>query len=167
VDSRLGEGSVFELRLCAATGTPAIPGHTAERPAAPTESVTRPSQHTVLYIEDNPVNALIIGELMARRSDLALHVAADGASGVSQARTLQPDLILLDMQLPDFDGYEVLRRLRDQPQTAAIPCIALSANAMPDDIERALRSGVSDYWTKPLDFKAFMASLDTLFGKSP
>jgi len=167
VDSRLGEGSVFELRLSAATGTPATPGHTAERPAAPTESVTRPSQHTVLYIEDNPVNALIIGELMARRSDLALHVAADGASGVSQARTLQPDLILLDMQLPDFDGYEVLRRLRDQPQTAAIPCIALSANAMPDDIERALRSGVSDYWTKPLDFKAFMASLDTLFGKSP
>ena len=121
----------------------------------------------MLYIEDNPVNALIIGELMARRNDLVLHVATDGASGVGQARTLRPDLILLDMQLPDFDGYEVLRRLREQPATAGIPCIALSANAMPDDIARALQAGVSDYWTKPLDFKAFMASLDTLFGKAP
>ena len=85
---------------------------------------------------------------------------------MAQARALRPDLILLDMQLPDFDGYEVLRRLRNEPLTAAIPCIALSANAMPADIERALRAGVSDYWTKPLDFKAFMASLDSLFGKS-
>ena len=78
-----------------------------------------------------------------------------------------PDLMLLDMQLPDIDGLEVLQRLRAGPETAAIPVIALSANAMPEDIERALRAGVSDYWTKPLDFKAFMESLDALFGKAP
>jgi CheY-like chemotaxis protein len=120
----------------------------------------------VLYIEDNPVNALIIGELMARRSDLALHVAVDGASGLAQAAALRPELILLDMQLPDMDGFEVLQRLRQQPATAAIPCIALSANAMPENIDRALAAGMSDYWTKPLDFRAFMASLDTLFGKA-
>jgi CheY-like chemotaxis protein len=95
-----------------------------------------------------------------------LHVAPDGASGVARARELRPDLVLLDMQLPDFDGYEVLRRLRADPATAAIPCIALSANAMPEDIERALRAGVADYWTKPLDVRAFMASLEAMFGRA-
>ena len=124
-------------------------------------------RRTVLYIEDNPVNALILSELMARRRDLSLHLAVDGASGVSRARALRPDLILLDMQLPDFDGYEVLRRLRLEPLTAGIPCIALSANAMPEDIQRARRAGVADYWTKPLDFGAFLASLDLLFGQAP
>lgn len=119
----------------------------------------------VLYIEDNPVNALIIGELVARRGDLVLHIAVNGASGVQEAQLRQPDLILLDMQLPDFDGYEVLRQLRADPRTGAIPCIALSANAMPQDIERALSAGMSDYWTKPLDFKAFMVALEALFGK--
>ena len=121
----------------------------------------------MLYIEDNPVNALIVSELAARRSDIALHIAVDGARGVQQAQALLPDLILLDMQLPDFDGFEVLRRLQASPQTARIPCIALSANAMPADIERTLKAGVADYWTKPLDFRAFMDSLDRLFGKTP
>ena len=126
-----------------------------------------PPRGTVLYIEDNPVNALIIVELIARRRDLILHVAEDGASGVAKAQSLVPDLILLDMQLPDFDGHEVLRRLRADPATARIPVIALSANAMPADIERALRAGMTDYWTKPLDFSAFMASIDALFGPPP
>jgi hypothetical protein len=86
---------------------------------------------------------------------------------VAQARSLKPELVLLDMQLPDIDGLEVLKRLRAHPETAAIPVIALSANAMPEDINRALAAGCSDYWTKPLDFRAFMAGLDTLFGKAP
>jgi PAS domain S-box-containing protein len=167
VESREGEGSLFELRL-RSTQAPLPTPPAAPEPLAPASSPkAAPRQRTVLYIEDNPVNALIIGELIARRTDLVLLVATDGASGVSQATAQRPDLILLDMQLPDFDGYEVLRRLRLQSQTAAIPCIALSANAMPEDIERALRAGVSDYWTKPLDFKAFMESLDALFGKAP
>ena len=80
---------------------------------------------------------------------------------------MKPDLILLDMQLPDIDGHEVLRRLRAHPPTAHIPVIALSANAMPEDIERALQAGMSDYWTKPLDFRAFMASIEGLFGPAP
>jgi CheY-like chemotaxis protein len=66
------------------------------------------------------------------------------------------------MQLPDFDGFEVLRRLRAQPETAAIPCIVLSANAMPDDVSRALAAGFAAYWTKPIDFGVFLRSLDTL-----
>ena len=121
----------------------------------------------ILYIEDNPVNALIVSQLLQRRGDLALTVAEDGARGVALAAKLQPDLILLDMQLPDFDGIEVMRRLRADAATARIPCIALSANAMPEDIDAALRAGAADYWTKPLEFKAFMTSIDGLFGKIP
>jgi CheY-like chemotaxis protein len=83
---------------------------------------------------------------------------------VQQAMASRPDLVLVDMQLPDFDGHEVLRRLRAEPSTAAIPCISVSANAMPEDIDRALRAGFADYWTKPLDFRQFMHSLDALFG---
>jgi CheY-like chemotaxis protein len=71
--------------------------------------------------------------------------------------------VLIDMQLPDFDGFEVLRRLRAHRTTAAIPCVALSANAMPEDIERARAAGFTDYWTKPIDFRAFMAALESLF----
>jgi CheY-like chemotaxis protein len=171
VDSQPGVGSVFELRL--ADGSAQPPEAPAE-PAAPVSSRPIPLassaqalRGTLLYVEDNPVNALIISELVARRTDLELHVAVDGTNGVRKALELRPDLILLDMQLPDFDGHEVLRRLRADPITAKIPVIALSANAMPEDIDRALRAGMSDYWTKPLDFRAFMASIDALFGPGP
>jgi CheY-like chemotaxis protein len=68
------------------------------------------------------------------------------------------------MQLPDVDGHAVLRRLRADPSTASIRCIALSANAMPEDIRHALAQGFDDYWTKPLDFKRFMAAIDAHFG---
>jgi CheY-like chemotaxis protein len=74
------------------------------------------------------------------------------------------DLILVDMQLPDIDGHEVLRQLRADADTRAIPCISVSANAMPEDIRRALQAGFADYWTKPLDFGLFMQSLDAMFG---
>lgn len=104
---------------------------------------------------------------MARRGDLQLHIAEDGESGVRRALELQPDLVLLDMQLPDIDGHEVLRRLRAHASLAQVPVVALSANAMPEEVDRALRAGMSDYWTKPLNFTAFMASLEALFGPAP
>ena len=119
----------------------------------------------LLYIEDNEVNLLIVSELMRQRADLQFLSAVDGASGLAVAREQQPVLILLDMQLPDMDGHEVLRRLRADPATAAIRCIALSANAMPEDIRRALADGFDDYWTKPLDLQAFLRSIDALFGR--
>jgi hypothetical protein len=176
VESHAGQGSVFEVRLAAAVAprveaSAPLPAGRDARPTLPVNGSRTPSpsapRHRLLYIEDNPINAMIIGELVARRSDLRLDVAVDGASGVAQAAALRPDLILLDMQLPDIDGFEVLRRLRQASTTAAIPCIALSANAMPEDIQRALQAGMSDYWTKPLDFKAFMASIEALFGPAP
>jgi PAS domain S-box-containing protein len=173
-DSTAGEGSVFELRLvqaCAearagALGEAGVPAPALAAAAEPGPAAV-PRRATLLYVEDNPVNALIIGELLQRRPDLQLHVAADGASGVQRAMALRPDLVLLDMQLPDMDGLEVMRRLRAEPALAQVPVIALSANAMPEDIEQALRAGMSDYWTKPLDFAAFLAAMDTLFGPAP
>jgi hypothetical protein len=173
VRSRLGEGSVFTLTLpraaapdADATGAPAgasppMLGNGSAVTGAPAPGARR----RVLYIEDNPVNALIIRELVARRGDLELEVAPDGLAGVARALEQRPGLVLLDMQLPDIDGLEVLRRLRAEPATATIPVVALSANAMPEDIERALSAGCAGYWTKPLDFGAFMAGLDALLGK--
>ena len=156
VSSTPGVGSRFEVLLVDTEPDPPSP--------SPPAAVGAGARATLLYVEDNAVNALIVEELVARRPDLRLHIAADGNAGLAQARALRPDLILLDMQLPDMDGFEVLRRLRADPLTAAIPCIALSANAMPEDIHRALAAGVQDYWTKPLDFDAFMAALARLFG---
>jgi hypothetical protein len=165
----VGEGSVFVVRLPAAVdaGDSAAMAAPAAATPAPAPSplaaghACRPGR--LLYIEDNPVNVLLVRELIALRPALTLQVAIDGASGVELARTLLPDLVLVDMQLPDFDGHEVLRRLRADPATAALPCVALSANAMPDDIERALHAGFADYWTKPLDLKGFMDALDARF----
>ena len=186
VESRVGVGSVFRVRLPAAPGTapdfagavagavatPAAATPAVAAPAAAVPPATSPGPLTpqsegrrgcVLYVEDNPVNVLLVRELLALRPQLTLEVAADGENGVAMARALQPDLVLVDMQLPDFDGHEVLRRLRADPVTAALPCVALSANAMPDDIARAMEAGFVDYWTKPLDLKAFMAAIDARF----
>jgi len=75
--------------------------------------------------------------------------------------------VLVDMQLPDFDGFEVLRRLRADPRTAALRCVALSASALPEDIARAQATGFADYWTKPIHFGRFLASLDAIFEADP
>ena len=169
VESVLGRGTRIELRLREGSDLAVDPSERASPQdmalAATAGRVGRGG--TVLYIEDNPVNTLIVSELLAQRGDLDVHAAETGEGGVALARELRPHLILLDMQLPDIDGLEVFRRLRADPVTARIPCIALSANAMPDDIERALRMGFADYWTKPLDFRRFTASMEALFGPPP
>lgn len=124
-------------------------------------------RRTLLYIEDNSVNAMIVSELVARRGDLDVAIAETGQAGLEQAARLQPSLVLLDMQLPDMDGSEVFRRLRADGRTSHLPCIALSANAMQSDIDAALAAGMTAYWTKPLDFRAFAQSLESLFGPAP
>jgi CheY-like chemotaxis protein len=115
---------------------------------------------SVLYVEDNPVNALVMRELVAMRPNVVLRIVGDGVGGVAAALRDRPDLVLVDMQLPDIDGYEVLRRLREQGSKARL--VALSANAMPDAVARARASGFDDYWTKPIDFSQFLDGLDRL-----
>ena len=133
-------------------------------PDAPALAAAAPRRHRLLYIEDNAVNRTIVEQLIERRGGIVLDCAADGESGVRAAQADPPELALIDMQLPDFDGLEVLRRLRADARTAALPCIAVSANAMPQDVERALAAGFAEYWTKPLDLRAFLQALDALFG---
>jgi len=148
VRSTRGVGSTFEVRLDAAaeSGPLALPAR------------------RLLYIEDNAVNVMIVAELVRRRPGIVFDSTPDGASGVARAAQTLPGLVLVDMQLPDFDGLEVLRRLRAEPATADLRIVALSANAIPADIQRALDAGFDDYWTKPLDFKVFNAALDQVFG---
>ncbi len=165
VHSRPGEGSCFELRLRDGRGMP-LPAQQpaqAHMMALAAIAAGRPLSGRILYVEDNPVNAMILQQLVAHRGELSLRTAENGADGLSMARAWRPDLVLLDMQLPDIDGMEIFRRLRADPLCAEIPCIALSANAMPGDIQAALNAGFVDYWTKPLDFALFHAAVDTLF----
>ncbi len=148
VTSAPGRGSAFEFSLGAAADTGPL--------ALPTRRL--------LYVEDNEVNVLIVSELVRRHGDIEFVSVPDGASGVARAAQLLPGLTLVDMQLPDIDGLEVLARLRADPQTADLKVVALSANAIPADIQRALDAGFDDYWTKPLDFAIFNAALDRVFG---
>ncbi len=148
VHSARGVGSVFEVVLDT---------------AADSGPLALPSRR-LLYIEDNPVNVMIVSELVRRRRGIEFDSVPDGASGVARAAQTLPGLTLVDMQLPDIDGLEVLARLRADPATAALRVIALSANAIPADIQRALDAGFDDYWTKPLDFRVFNATLDEVFG---
>jgi PAS domain S-box-containing protein len=162
VRSQPGLGSTFSIHLPRARGAPA--GSVAGVATPPPLRVPPLRRHgSLLYIEDNPVNVLLVEELVRMRPGITLASAATGRAGVAQAASLTPDLILVDIQLPDIDGFEVLRHLRQQEGTAHIPCIALSANAMPDDIARARAAGFVDYWTKPIAFAEFLAALDRRF----
>jgi len=116
----------------------------------------------VLYIEDNPVNQLLVEQLLARWSAVRLVQAEDGTNGIELARSLRPDLVLLDMQLPDMDGFAVLDALRADPATRDLRVIALSASAMPELVAQAFAHGAADYWTKPLDFDRFLADMQGL-----
>ena len=169
VTSKRGEGTQFEVSL--ATATDGLAAAEAAEPAdsslAPWSEPRRERAGQILYIEDNQVNVLLVEELVKTVSGLAITSEGTGRAGVARAKALCPDLVLIDLQLPDFDGFEVLRRLRADPGTAAIPCIALSANAMPEDIERGLAAGFADYWTKPIDFSAFLMALKKRFPTSP
>lgn len=168
VASRVGEGSTFSFTLPAAAAmpAPAPPPAPAPRPAtaAAGAAARAPGQapRRVLYIEDNAVNALLVRELLAGHDWVQLEIAADGTSGLQQARAQPPDLVLLDMQLPDMSGLAVLAALQGDPVTARVPCVALSANAMPDDIQAARAAGVVDYWTKPIAFPEFLGKLAAL-----
>jgi CheY-like chemotaxis protein len=117
-------------------------------------------QHTLLYVEDNPANLKLVEQIIARHPDLRLLSATNGDSGIEIARTLLPDVILMDINLPGISGVEALQILRADPATAHIPVIAVSANAMPRDIERGMGAGFFRYLTKPIKVNEFMDAVD-------
>lgn len=159
-ESTVGAGSHFwiDLNMAAAPLVVALnsePVH-AVRARIPADAPVR----TLLYVEDNPANLELVEQLLSRRPDLRLLGAPDGNLGIESARASQPDVILMDINLPGISGLEAMKILRADPATAHIPVIALSANAVPRDIERALEAGFFNYLTKPIRVNQFMDVLD-------
>jgi len=132
------------------------------RREAPPASAPKAGALQVLCVEDNPVNLQLVRELLAMRPAVRLRTAEDGASGLAAAQAEPPDLLLLDVQLPDINGLDVMRRLRAQPALDQCRIVALSADAMPEHIAAALAAGFDDYWTKPIQFDRFLAGIDEL-----
>lgn len=165
VESTAGEGSTFWVQVPllpdeetadspsgeSALVHPAEPGHASE---------TR--QRDILYIEDNPANMRLVESILARRQDIRLLTAYKPSEGLELARAHQPALVLLDISLPEMDGYEVLRRLRADVLTRDIPVVAVSANAMPSDLDRGKAAGFQDYLTKPLEVDELLRVVDGL-----
>ena len=116
----------------------------------------------VLYIEDDPVNFTLVERILEFRPALKLMHARSGESGVELAVAHQPKLVLLDLNLPDMHGSEVLRQLQDEPATANVPVVVLSADATPSQIERLLTAGARNYLTKPFDIDPFLAVVDEM-----
>ncbi len=158
VDSVVGKGSVFWIELNVTTEPPALPFASGD--TAPAAENADPQTHTLLYVEDNPANLMLVQDLIARRPDMRLLTARDGVSGIETALAARPDLILMDLNLPGISGIDALRVLAQHPATAHIPIIALSANAMPRDIEKGLEAGFFRYLTKPIKVNEFMSTLD-------
>jgi PAS domain S-box-containing protein len=159
VESTVGTGSVFWFELNSASVPPELD---MEQPAAIAQAQVRNGapQRTLLYVEDNPANLKLVEQLIARRPDMRLLTATNGSLGVQLARANHPDLILMDINLPGISGIEALKILREDAGTAHIPVVALSANAMPRDIEKGLQAGFFQYLTKPIKIQEFMDTLD-------
>ncbi|MBK9797682.1 MAG: PAS domain S-box protein [Holophagaceae bacterium] len=160
VDSTVGGGSEFWFDLNVATA-PALIGPDNRylgEPEAPAPKV--PLVRTVLYIEDNPANMELVEQLIGRRPDLFMLGAGDAALGLVLARNREPDVILMDINLPGLSGIEALKLLREDPATEHIPVIAISANAMMGDVKKGLEAGFFRYLTKPINVVEFMETID-------
>jgi len=160
VESTVGAGSLFwcELDRAAAPALAAPATGTVAYLARALPAGGR--RRTVLYIEDNPANMMLVEELIAQRPDLALLTAITGILGIGLARAALPDVILMDINLPGLSGADALQVLREDPLTAHIPVVALSANAMVRDIKLGMEAGFFRYLTKPIKVREFMETLD-------
>ena len=170
VESTSGQGSVFWVEF------PLVVSPVEESPRddpgapSPAHADASPRPATVLYVEDNLSNIELIQRLLTHRPGVNLLPAMQGRLGLDLARRHRPDLILLDLHLPDIPGDEVLRRLREVPETRHIPVIMISADANPGQIQRLVAAGAWRYLTKPLDVKQFLSLLDDALpgsGSSP
>jgi PAS domain S-box-containing protein len=162
VDSVVGAGTVFWVEFAASVPPSLALDNIDEDALERRQDLSREpgDQPTMLYVEDNPANLALVEQLIARRGDLKLLTAIDAPLGIELARAYLPDVILMDINLPGISGYGALKLLRDDPATAHIPVLALSANAMPRDIEKGLEAGFFRYLTKPIRVHEFMNALD-------
>jgi len=160
VESTVGTGSVFWVDLVRAA-EPTLAANSGEALIHhPAPAIPDPAQRSVLCVEDNPANLRLIEQLVARRPHMRLLSASEATVGIQLARAHQPEVILMDINLPGISGIRALALLREDPLTQNIPVIAISANAMPRDIRKGLDAGFFRYLTKPIKVHEFMQALD-------
>jgi PAS domain S-box-containing protein len=159
-ESTVGTGSVFWIELNLTAERQQTVGAAIAAAAAHAHVESDAPPRTLLYVEDNPANLMLVEDLIARRPDIRLLSARDGNRGVEIARECRPDVILMDINLPGISGIKALKILAEEPTTAHIPVVALSANAIPRDIEKGLEAGFFRYLTKPIKVNEFMVTLD-------
>ncbi len=161
VESHAGIGSIFSVELTLASPPVLLEDHETQiQTSALMVSRELTSKRTVLYVEDNPANMILVEQLISRRDDLSLITAIDAHLGIKLAQAQLPDVILMDINLPGLSGFGALKILHDDALTAHIPVMALSSNAMPNDIEMGLQAGFFRYLTKPIHVVKFMEALD-------
>jgi PAS domain S-box-containing protein len=160
VESSVGVGSLFWVEL-KTSGLPelAIDSMTAVQDQAPVHTLSA-QQRTLLYVEDNPGNLLLVEQLIEQHNDWKLVKAINGCEGIQLARDYLPDVILMDINLPDISGFDALKILREDPITAHIPVWALTANTFPHEMAKGLEAGFFRYLTKPINVTEFMEALD-------
>jgi signal transduction histidine kinase/ActR/RegA family two-component response regulator len=163
VTSTKGIGSIFSIELPAAVPTPRLVASDARKVSDPPgdDRFIETDRKTLLYVEDNPANLKLVQELVRFRSNLRLISAADGFMGIELARSHRPDLILMDINLPGISGNDARKNLQMNPKTMHIPIIAISANAMPRDIQKGLEAGFFRYITKPINLDEFNEAIDS------
>ena len=160
VESAVGKGSVFWVELAITSERQHLVEDTHNEAGACQKQAVGHKSQTVLYIEDNPANMLLVEELVSRRPDLCFLSATDASRGIEMAREFLPDMILMDINLPGISGIQALKILREDPVTAHIPVVALSGNAIPRDIRKGLEAGFFRYLTKPINVHDFFATVD-------
>jgi len=165
VTSNPGQGSTFSVDLASAEGFLSSTEDESSLWEETAPATTTSASCTILYIEDNLSNLKLVERLVARRPTIALMPAMQGGMGVTLARDHRPDLVLLDLNLPDITGEEVLGRLRSDPRTAELPVVVISADATPGQIRRLLDAGARDYLTKPIEVSRFFQVVDTFCAK--
>jgi PAS domain S-box-containing protein len=156
--STLGQGSTFAVDLPRVEGP--VDRYERLNGGAATAGDASADRHKVLHIEDNLSNVKLVERILAQRADVEVVAAMHGRLGLELAHEHQPILILLDLHLPDMDGDQVLQRLRDDPRTASIPVVMVSADATPGQVQRLLAAGATAYLTKPIDVRNLLRILD-------
>jgi CheY-like chemotaxis protein len=158
VKSSVGLGSTFTLELPRAAVEPA-PSRELEDPSIEPAEYRR---RTIHYVEDNETNAEVMRGILALRPQVHLEVSTLGLDGLAAIKASRPSLVLLDMQLPDIDGLELLRHLQGHDETAEIPVIVVSADATEARIAEAIAAGATHYVTKPVNVAQFLAAVDSV-----
>ncbi len=163
VESELGKGCCIKLILPAATNE--ISSKHGDN-LNPPGSVDHPSHYKILYIEDDPQNLRLVEKIFESEPDVIFYGAMNTKDGIDIAMENQPNLILMDIQLPEMNGFMAFNELKKNPETREIPVIALSGLAMNADIDEAMNAGFKDYITKPVDVSDFLKKIHTMIGDS-